>query len=51
MSDGVEIKSRHQRAGHLWKLPMSKWVSARPPDRLAAAGPASRRRRAPPPAA
>ena len=27
MSDGVEIKSRHQRAGILWKLPMSKCVN------------------------
>jgi len=23
-NEGVEIKSRHQRAGVLWKLPMSK---------------------------
>jgi hypothetical protein len=26
MSDGQEIKARHQRAGYLWKLPMSKCV-------------------------
>ena len=29
MSSDVEIKSRHQRAGHLWKLPMSKSTGER----------------------